>query len=238
MSKNLCPVNDLTFENSQTIRFETDIPAGEYTISAIVESTDTDSSVCLMLFYYVDGTTKEVYISRSLLGDNRVSKTATFSIDVNRVRIYASEGYNPSVGDTATFSKLMIEAGGRMTDYVPYGEEPEYNLAELCLYFAAMAHQMPIAVCPKPTCRLSHLLRRYLNPDYQLPFIWVSESSYAERYVMDLIYGTPQMLSHIPQSDMEKYLHCMIGGTVDEMPDPGASVLNYWMNEALEAMKK
>ena len=121
-----------------------------------------------------------------------------------------------------------------------YGDEPESELTkeqELTIYFMAMAHVIPLVMCPKPSCRLSHLLRRYIDPDYQLPFIWLSESSDAERYAVDLVYGTTEMLSHIPQSDMEKYLHCMIGGTVDEMPDPNANELNFWMNEALEEMK-
>ena len=84
---------------------------------------------------------------------------------------------------------------------------------------------------------VSHLIRRYLDPDYVLPFIWLDESSHAERYMLDLIYGTTVMLSHIPKSDMEKYLHRMIGGTVDEMPDPNACELNYWMNEALNTLR-
>ena len=36
MSKNLCPVNDLTFENSQQIKFDdASLAAGAYTVSAI-----------------------------------------------------------------------------------------------------------------------------------------------------------------------------------------------------------
>ena len=76
-------------------------------------------------------------------------------------------------------------------------------------------------------------------PDYALPTGFSTEAplSVAECYALDLIYGTTEMLSHTPTSDMETYLHCMIGGVVDEMPDPGASVLNYWMNEALEVIR-
>lgn len=238
MSKNLCPENNVTFETSYQIKFETPLPAGTYTCSAIIESTDVESTACLMLFYYPDGTTKELYITCK--PGERVFKTVALAQDSTRVHIYASEGHAMSSGDTATYSQLQIEVGDQMTDYVPYGDEPEPELTEeqeLTLYFMAMGNVIPLAICPDPTCRLSHLLRRYLDPDYQLPFIWVDESSYAERYVMDLIYGTPQMLSHIPKSDMEKYLHCMIGGTVDEMPDPNASELNFWMNEALEAIR-
>ena len=244
MSKNLCPENTVTFETSYQIKFETPLPAGTYTCSAIIESTDAESAACLVLFYYADGSTKEAYLTRK--PNERVFKTVTLTQDSTRIRIYASEGHSLSSGDTATYSQLQIEVGDQMTDYVPYGDEPEpepepseeeRKMAELCTYFAAMAYVIPLVVCPDPTYRLTHLLRRYLDPDYQIRFIWLTERSYAERYALDLINGTTEMLTHIPQSDMEKYLHCMIGGTVDEMPDPNASELNFWMNEALEVIR-
>ena len=235
MSKNLCPENDISFENSQTIRFETNIPAGTYTASAIVKSTDTDSSVCLMLFYYADGATKEVYIGRSV-DQERVSKSFDLAQDAAKVRIYASEGYNPSVGDTAIFNKLMIEAGSEMTDYVPYGDEPEpeeniENEAEVCLYFAALAGAIPKALLPRPTCRVTHLIRKLLMPDYEIPF--ANTLNFVEAYLWDLIGNSATMLKHTPTSDMEKYLHVAIGGTVEGMPNPYKCELNYWMDEWL-----
>lgn len=248
MSKNLCPENNIIFENSQTIRFETPIPAGTYTISAIVESTDTDSSNCLLLFYYPDNTTLEVYLSRSLLGNNRVSKTFILSLDATKVRIYASEGYNPSVGDTATFTQLMIEAGDQMTDYVPYGEEevtpgpdPEMPLGdapEVIVHYCILAGALTSNLLIGPTCRETHLLRKLIDPSYEVPFHTVWIHSRTERYLWDLINGTTVMLSNIPKSDKEKYLHVAIGGTVDEMPNPDACLLNYWMNEWLKKLGK
>ena len=242
MSKNLCPENDIFFENSQTVRFETNIPAGTYTASAIVKSTDTDSSVCLMLFTYADNTTKEVYISRSV-AEERVSKTFDLTQEAAKVRIYASEGYNLSVGDTATFNKLMIEAGSEMTDYVPYGDDlkpiPLGGDPEVIIYWMAVAGTLTINLLHNPTCRETHLIRKLLDPNYQSPILAISDNtSRTERYLLDLINGTTEMLSNVPKSDKEKYLHCMIGGTVDEMPNPNACFLNYWMNKALEAMKK
>lgn len=162
MSKNLCPENNITFETSYQIRFEIPIPAGTYTCSAVIESTDTDSAACLMLFTYADGSSKEVYLTRK--PGERVFKTTELTQDSTRVRIYASEGHSLSSGDTATYSKLQIEAGDQMTEYVPYGEESSEELTE-------------------------------------------------------------------------KYLHVMIGGAVEEMPNPDACELNYWMNKALEVMK-
>lgn len=39
--------------------------------------------------------------------------------------------------------------------------------------------------------------------------------------------------------DAERELaRCAIGGTVDEMPNPDACLLNYWMNEWLKKLGK
>ena len=126
---------------------------------------------------------------------------------------------------------------GYFVAYAESGSEDLTKTVELVQYFMAMARVIPLAICPDPTCRMTHLIRRYLDPDYVLPFIWLDENSHAERYMIDLIYGTTVMLSHIPKSDMEKYLHRMIGGTADEMPDPNACELNFWMNEALNTLR-
>lgn len=243
MSKNLCPENDISFENSQTIRFETPIPAGEYTVSAIVESTDTDSSNCLLLFYYADDSTLEVYIGRSPIDSTeRVFNTFTIAQDATKVRIYASEGYNPSVGDTATFSKLQIEAGNQMTDYVPYRDEPEpaedVDETEVISYYMALAGRVSLSDLHDPTCRETTLLRKLLDTGYE-PVLSISFAhSRVEGYLFDLIEGTSLMLANIPKSDKEKYLHVAIGGTVDDMPNPGVCEFNYWMNKWLKKLGK
>lgn len=239
MGKNLCPENDISFENSYTIRFEENIPAGTYTISAVVKSEDTDSSVCLMLFYLADGSTKEVYISRSVL-DERVFKTAEFASNLTRVRIYASEGYNPSVGDAAGFSFLQIEAGSEMTDFEHYGytpepepepDIPEGNLPEAILYYMAWSGRS--IVLPEPTCRHTMLIKKILDPSYELPFAVTERNCNSDRYLWDLINDTTTMLANNPRSDMEKYFHLMLGGMVKELPNPDASEANYWLNQCI-----
>lgn len=490
MSKNLCPENNLVdIDSSYTVRFETNLPAGTYTASAIVESTDTDGSTCLMLFYYADNTTTEVYIGRSSAGE-RVSKTFTLVKGATKVRIYAGEGYNPSVGDTYTFANLQIEAGSVATSYVPYGEEeeltanivagknivlgdskqdafqglklfghssqsgvpspasplwinnagdsgtitvsiyktenssqmfavstpnalpgipvesggnytdengqqwlgnlidfstgkhtlfvnkeilvntpnfaespdhsgffiwenavgnaykdsthscilsfapygtvdeecayingqqlayrpattmtaeevnalfvqmqsssvPAYLIGQLAypvesdlsaeqieafnqlytyegitivendqdvwmeieyvqeetnpyigdhpevvMYYMALACPMNITNWGLPTCRETMLLRKLLDPSYTVPIVCYFNESRAMSYLWDLINSTTEMLSNIPKSDKEKYLHVAIGGTVDEMPNPNACLLNYWMNEWLKKLGK
>ena len=236
MGKNLCPVNEITFETSYQIKFETPIPPGTYTCSAVIDSTDVESASCLMLFYYSDSTTKEVYITRE--PEVRVFKTAELAKEATRVRIYASEGYSMSSGDTATYSMIQIEAGDQMTAYEPYDYEPEpepepedsdEHEAEITLYYACLAGAFDLDILPNPSCRETMLIRKLIDSAYELPvFIFNSK---VEFYLLDLINGTTAyMLGNIPKSDKEKYLHKAIGGTVDEMPNPNACAINYWMN--------
>lgn len=241
MSKNLCPENNVTFETSYQIKFETPLPDGTYTCSAVIESTDTDSASCLMLFYYADGSTKELYITRK--PGERVFKTVELAQDSTRVRIYASEGHSLSSGDTATYSQLQIEAGSEMTDYMPYEDEPEseedvYEEFEVIAYWIAMSGLIPVTSLTGPSCRETILIRKILDSTYEVPFTNTNESSRTEKYLWDLVNGTGEMLTNIPKSDKEKYLHLMIGGTVleEDMPDPDACELNYWLNKTLEAM--
>lgn len=113
-SKNLCPVNHLEVSVSQSVNIS--LPAGTYTISGDVESTDTDDDYCTILFTYSDGTTKESGISRGV----GVSTTVTLEKDVTRARFYAGISHSLSSGDTATFKNLQIESGSQATEYAPY----------------------------------------------------------------------------------------------------------------------
>lgn len=119
VQKNLCPVNDISVETSEQVKFGKSLPAGTYTISGVITSTDTDVSQCLILFYYDDGTTKEVNIGRSV-GSERVSVIATLDKSFSRIRVYAGESYATSSGDTATCSDFMVEAGSSATEYEAY----------------------------------------------------------------------------------------------------------------------
>lgn len=241
MGKNLCPENEITFETSYQIRFDTPIQPGTYTCSAVIESTDVDSSACLMLFYYADSSTKEVYITRK--PGERVFKTVELTKETSRVRIYASEGHTMSSGDTATYSMLQIEAGSNMTEYEPYGYEPEpepepedptdtANVSEIIIYVMALAGKLSVEKLPTPTCRCSRLLRKIADPSYEFPSWFEKKAlSRSEVYLWDIINGTSESVGMIPQSDFEKYLAIKTGRTEIEKPDPNASDLNTWMNE-------
>lgn len=421
--KNLCPVNDIQITTSEQIRFGTTFPAGEYTISGVIKSTDTDVSQCLLLFYYEDGTTKEVNINRSIT-DERVTVTVVLAKPCSRMRIYAGESHATSSGDIATYNDFQIEegsvasgfepyippqtfavstpnalpgipvvTGGNYTDadgqswvgnlvdfatgkhtlfvnkeilvntpnftespdhpgffiwdnavgnvykdasnpcilsFAPYGtvdaecayingqqiayrpatpmtaEEvnalftqmqsssvPAYLIGQLAYpvesnlsteqieafkqlytyepativendqnvwmeveyeakepqpepepenigetevisYYKALAGQA--SDLHVPTCRETILLARLIDPEYTAGIGTVQ--SRVEAYLMDLINGTTDMLSNIPKSDKEKYLHIAIGGTVDEMPNPGVCELNHWMYQWLKKLGK
>lgn len=424
--KNLCPVNDIQITTSEQIRFGTIFPAGEYTISGVIKSTDTDVSQCLLLFYYEDGATKEVNIDRSIT-DERVTVTVVLVKPCSRMRIYAGESHATSSGDIATYNDFQIEegsvasgfepyippqtfavstpnalpgipvvTGGNYTDadgqswignlvdfatgkhtlfvnkeilvntpnftespdhpgffiwdnavgnvykdasnpcilsFTPYGTvdaecayingqqiayrpatpmtaeevnalfvqmqsssvpayligqlaypvesnlsneqieafkqlytyepativendqsvwmevtyessepepepEPEHvdESYEVIAYYAALAGLRDVSTLMMPTCRETHLLRKLLDPSYEVAF--ASVQSRTETYLWDLIKGTTYGLNNIPKSDKEKYLHVAIGGTVDDMPNPGVCLLNYWMYQWLKKLGK
>lgn len=118
---NLCPIGEATFETSTQINFDTPLEAGTYVLAANITSTDTDSNANLALFYYQDGSTQEVYITRNAEG-RRVSKSFTLAKQATHMRIYASEEDTLSSGDTSTWSDIQVEAGSTATIFEPYFE--------------------------------------------------------------------------------------------------------------------
>lgn len=114
-------------------------------------------------------------------------------------------------------------------------EFPEDSLPdrpEVQMYYAYWSGIVePVLTLPNPTCRHTMLIKKILDPSYELPFTVTEDSCNGDRYLWDLINGTTTMLTNEPKSDMEKYFHLMLGGTVDAMPDPNSSILSYWMNQ-------
>ena len=248
MGKNLSNVNTLSFTGSQSVTFENVIPSGVYTISAVVESADTDAEYCLILFTYSDDTTKEVSINRSADGE-RVSTTTTFEKDVKKARFYAGSSYTTSTGDTASFDMIQIEAGEQMTDYEAYQPETdpepepepeppeppesEYEppASEIGKYYKALAGYT--VDLPEPTCRETQLIKKLIDSEYVPDF--TSAGCNTEAYLFDLINGTQEMAEHEPGNDAEKYLAALTGNTVEDMPELDCE-RNFWMNEAVKAM--
>ncbi len=82
-----------------------DIPAGEYIITVDnIESTDTDATICTVVFSY---TTSGITLLNLKRGPN-IKNSIVFENDVNQISIYASDNYANSVGDTFTFTNFNV----------------------------------------------------------------------------------------------------------------------------------
>lgn len=106
---------------------------------------------------------------------------------------------------------------------------PTIDIPEAILYYEAWSGRS--LDLPDPTCRHTMLIKKILDPSYELPFTVTEDSCYADRYLWDLINGTTTMLTKEPKTDMAKYFHLMLGGTVDAMPDTTLSTISYWLNQ-------
>lgn len=102
--KNYSPVNT----TSGTLRLIIDLnaPAGDYILYiGNLESTDTDTSVCLITIY--DGNGNTLYTGGSTRGtDKQISITLTNT--ATKIYIYASDNYSHSSGDTVSITDLML----------------------------------------------------------------------------------------------------------------------------------
>lgn len=114
--KNLWNGGDITVTNKYAnVNLVNTLLAGQaYTLSADVESNDTDATQCLV--YDATNTAVLGFIDRG----ERVPLTFTPKKDCNLIQIYASKDYNASVDDTATLKNVQLEAGSSATKYVPY----------------------------------------------------------------------------------------------------------------------
>ena len=107
--------------------------------------------------------------------------------------------------------------------------------AELALYYKALAGFESLDNLPMPHSRESSLVRKLLDSSYKLGFSVNENSSRNERYLWDLINGTSTMLTNAPKSDTEKFLHIMIGGSVEVYPTVDTE-LDYWMDKCVQYM--
>lgn len=95
------------------------IPAGDYTISAVTTSNDTDTSRCIIYFLNNNDNVSFVEMPRSI-DNNRVSGTFTLPESCNKMYFYASTGWDQSEGDEFSFQNIQIERGSNVTDYEQY----------------------------------------------------------------------------------------------------------------------
>lgn len=112
--KNLINIGTVTFNQYKS--FSINIPAGTYTLSASVESNDTDGDTCLVMLLKNGKNVKSVSIRRG----NRSSAIITLKDNCDEIILYASFGFNQSTNDTATYTDAQLEYGTAATEYEPY----------------------------------------------------------------------------------------------------------------------
>lgn len=95
------------------------LPAGNYTISATVESADTDSSESLVEIKLANNS----YMYGRLERNKRDSFTFTTTSSIVQIRIYASVDYHTSQNDVVTWYDTQLERGSVATGYEPYNEQ-------------------------------------------------------------------------------------------------------------------
>lgn len=147
-----------------------------------------------------------------------------------------SQAWNPI---STYYPDTIIEndAGAFMwAQYLINDDMPEdgpytYPKTEVGQYYKALARYT--LDYPEATCRECQLIRHLLDDTYELPFKVNDDSSRTEKYLWDLISNTKTMLSNIPKSDTEKFLHMMLGGEVTDYPTIDCE-RNFWMSRCVE----
>ena len=107
------------YELSKHQEFIQDIPAGTYTLNA--EDIISDYSnrwTVLIIFYYEDGTSKNIYIG----GTQLKTHTITLEKDVTRFIIYSNNTWATSQETTTIFKGLKFQKGEIATSYSEYGK--------------------------------------------------------------------------------------------------------------------
>lgn len=126
MGKNLLNCGTVELSEMKTVMKKTDasLPAGTYTFSATITSTDTNSSSneSGVGFELADGTIEMKMAKRG----TRSSITFNATQTIVQVHIYAGMNYPQSVGDTATYADCQLERGASATEYEPYKTPVEY----------------------------------------------------------------------------------------------------------------
>ena len=115
--KNLCDANTFDVTVTQYHKLAVPIPAGTYKISCdYIVSTDTETTKSQVAFYTDIGGTcvAKVVMDRG----SRIENRLTLTQEVKYIYFYAAEYYDPSKGDTATFTNFMVSVdGGKFEPY-------------------------------------------------------------------------------------------------------------------------
>ena len=119
--KNLWSQGDVSVTGSvgyMSITLATPLPAGTYTLSAVVTSTDTDNNYCTVAF--PDASSSGSNVNVQLYRGSRSSAIVVIGREATTMRFNAAGTIGTSSGDKATFKDIQIEVGEVATDYEPY----------------------------------------------------------------------------------------------------------------------
>ena len=118
--KNLFGNGDITLTSKkyEVVTLVNPLPAGTYTVSAVVVSTGTDATTCRIGFYGSGST--EVGTAVQLDRDTRSPGTFTLTDTCVSFYFYTSDGATHGAGDSATYTDIMVETGSTATDFAPY----------------------------------------------------------------------------------------------------------------------
>lgn len=128
--KNLWKYKDVEGTGWVYKTFDTFLPAGTYTISAVVTSSDTDTSTCLFTGTPVGETEAEglIQMPRSS-GGARVSGTFITNKPLYSLGFYAASYGLGGEGDTFSWKDIQIEEGSTATSYEPYNPLTDLSIA-------------------------------------------------------------------------------------------------------------
>lgn len=103
----------LSFTGSYRYDFDPPLPAGRYTLSATVTSSDTDYNYSRVM----------IKPGSTVLDFTRGTREGHYfnaSSDVTYMTFFAARNADTSAGDTASFTEIQLETGSGMTSYVPH----------------------------------------------------------------------------------------------------------------------
>lgn len=125
-SKNLWSMGDQAFTTEKYVTLDSPLPAGDYTLSALIKSEGTGECQCV---YYAEGLQ---HIGTTYLKANsgkRVSARISASVPIHTFILRSSGNYTQSVGLSATWGDIQIERGSAETEYTPYFDAAkEYSM--------------------------------------------------------------------------------------------------------------
>lgn len=122
--KNLIDTNTLSFTQHEVVELPVELPPGIYTLSAHIESTDTDRDIVGVSFLDNAGTV----LFKAMQHGN---STVTITVDkaFNKIDFCAAYNYSEGVSDTATWSDIQLEVGEIASEFEEYREVTEYAVA-------------------------------------------------------------------------------------------------------------